>query len=35
MVAHGYFQMGKVDFPFKVTRCGDANVVEPHSAVSI
>jgi hypothetical protein len=35
MVAHGDFQVGKIDFPFKVSRCGDANVIEPHSGVSI
>ena len=35
VVTHGDFQVGKIDFPFKASRRGDANVVEPHSAVSI
>jgi hypothetical protein len=35
MVTDGDFQVGKIDFPFKASRCGDANVIEPHSAVSI
>ncbi len=34
MVTHGDFQVGKIDFPFKASRCGDADVIEPHSAVS-
>src|ERR1700722_19552701 len=35
MVTHGDFQVGQIDFPFKASRCGDANVIEPHGAVSI
>jgi hypothetical protein len=35
MVAHRDFQVGKINFPFEVSRCGDANMIEPHSAVSI
>jgi hypothetical protein len=35
MVTHGDSQVGKIDFPFEASRCGDANVIEPHSAVSI
>ena len=31
MVTHGNSQVGKIDFPFKATRCGDANVIEFHS----
>jgi len=32
MVTHGDFQVGKIDFPVKASRCGDAHVIEPHSA---
>ena len=35
MVTHGDFQVGQIDFPFKPSRCGNANVIEPHSAISI
>jgi hypothetical protein len=35
MITHRDFQVGKIDFPFKATRCGYANVIELHSAVSI
>src|SRR4030095_16264260 len=32
MVTHRDSQVGKIDFPFKASRCGDANVIELHSA---
>jgi hypothetical protein len=35
MIAHRDSQVGKIDFPFEASRCGDANVIELHSAVSI
>ena len=34
-ITHRDSQVGKIDFPFKASRCGDANVIELHSAVSI
>jgi hypothetical protein len=35
MVAHGDFQVREIDFPLKARYCGEANVIEPHSAVSM
>jgi hypothetical protein len=35
MVTHGDFQVREIDFPLKARHCGDANVIEPHSAVSM
>jgi hypothetical protein len=35
MITHRDSQVGKIDFPFKASRGGDANVIELHSAVSI
>jgi hypothetical protein len=35
MITHRDSQVGKIVFPFKASRCGDANVIELHSAVSI
>src|SRR4029453_1057908 len=35
MITHRDSQVEKIDFPFKASRCGDANVIELHSAVSI
>ncbi len=35
MITHRDSQVGKIDFPFKASRCGDTNVIELHSAVSV
>jgi hypothetical protein len=35
MITHRDSQVGKIDFPFEASRCGDANMIELHSAVSI
>src|SRR5262249_32316241 len=32
MVTHRDFQVGQIDFPFKASRCRNANVIELHSA---